>query len=191
MAKPHINHNRIDYEGLNQIERDKKLAQALCDYLRILIPEFYESFEEDLHLPLDNRTHCFFCNKEPIEHGNIFNIEVKSSISKCSSKYNCTLRNMLMGEKKRALKLLECLRGLDSNDERRTKELNTIQKFLEIFYEKENHDVCHEMCTQGIGDLIIGLEALPDRTFITTNYKESEILCPAILPNYNILRKEN
>jgi len=187
----HINHNSVDFEGLNQIERDKKLAQALCDYLRILIPELYESFEEDLVLPLDDRTHCFFSNKEPLECGNVFNIEVKTPYSKCSSKYNCTLQKMLIGEKERALKLLEYLRRIDNNDERKTEELKTIQEFLEMFYEKGNMDVCYEICTQGIGDLIIGLETLPDRTFITTNYKESEILCPAILQNYNILRKEN
>jgi len=98
---------------------------------------------------------------------------------------------MLIGEKERALKLLEYLRRIDNNDERKTEELKTIQEFLEMFYEKGNMDVCYEICTQGIGDLIIGLETLPDRTFITTNYKESEILCPAILQNYNILRKEN
>ena len=96
---------------------------------------------------------------------------------------------MIRGERKRALKLLARLRDLDAREN--TKELEKIRSVLESFFERDEPDRCYELCNKGIGDLVIALETLADRTLVTTNAKETNIISPAISQEYMVLPPED
>lgn len=166
----------------DSIKRDRILGQEFEQFLRVCIPAFWESFEEGLDLPLQDRTKCPFAHIAPIDNGATFDFTIKR---KCNPSYNCALPNLIHGEHKRALKLLERLRSLEVN--RKTDELKNIELVVETFFERTNEEVCYEMCNKGIGDLIIALETLPDRTLVTTNAKESDVISPAIEQEYVVL----
>lgn len=163
-------------------KRDDILAEEFARFLRLYIPVLWEEFERGLNLPLQDRTKCPFAKREPVDNGKTFEFHTKK---KCNKSFMCALPNMISGEKRRALKLLEILRGLEDRD--KTKELKKIESVLVSFFEKDNKQICYEMCNQGIGDLIISLETLLDRTLITTNAKESNVISPAISQEYIIL----
>lgn len=163
-------------------KRDIILAEEFTRFLRLYIPELWENFERDLTSPLQNRTKCPFAQRPPVDNGKIFELATKR---KCNASFQCALTNMLKGERRRALKLLEKLRDLE--DHEKSQELKKIECVLESFFEKNNKQICYEMCNQGIGDLIISLETLLDRTLITTNAKESNVICPAISQEYIVL----
>lgn len=173
---------RGDLGKCDASERDRFLGQEFEQFLRVCIPAFWESFEECVELPLQDRTKCPFAQMAPIDNGATFDFTTKR---KCKPSCNCALPNLIRGERKRALKLLERLRGLEGN--RKTDELKKIELVLESFFERTNEEICYEMCNQGIGDLIIALETLPDRTLVTTNAKESEVISPAIEQEYVVL----
>jgi len=164
-----------NWENYDENKRDIILAEELARFLRLYIPIWWEEFEEGLKLPLQDRTKCPFARKPPIDNGKTFEFATKR---KCSASNNCALPNMITGERRRALKLLDRLRGLDKGES--TQELEKIKGVLESFFEKDEKNICYEMCNQGIGDLIIALETLGDRTLVTTNAKESNIISPAI-----------
>lgn len=162
--------------------RDRILAGQFAQFLRLYIPIFWESFENGLNLPLQDRTKCPFAYRGPVDNGKTFDLTTKR---KCNPSSNCALPNLITGEHDRALKLLASLRALQDQD--RTEELRKIEDVLESFFEKREKAMCYEMCNQGIGDLIIALETHPDRTLVTTNAKESNIISPAISQQYIVL----
>jgi len=163
-------------------KRDTIFAEKFAEFLRLYIPVFWESFEEGLELPLPDRTKCPFAHRAPIDNGKTFVLNTKR---KCDSSYNCTLPNLIKGERDRALKLLEKLNSINDNDN--TDELKKIQLVIKNFFEEDNTSISYEMCNQGIGDLIIALETPLDRTLITTNAKESHVISPAISQEYIVL----
>jgi len=169
--------------------KDRILAQRLFEYLRTIILDLWERFDEGLYLPLDDRTKCPFAWIGPIEKGRVFKMDIRSSVYRCNGSEGCTLKNMLKGkaEKRRAIKLLNALRIIPDAHPRKTSQLKKIEEFLEEFFENGLESTCYEKCNSGIGDLIIALETLADRTLVTTNAQEYEIICPAISQDYRIL----
>lgn len=163
-------------------KRDSILAEEFARFLRLYIPALWEDFERGLTLPLQDRTKCPFAQRPPVDNGKTFELATKR---KCNASFQCVLTNMIKGERRRALKLLEKLRELEVHE--KTRELKKIEMVLESFFEKDNKQIFYEMCNQGIGDLIISLETLQDRTLITTNAKESNVISPAISQEYIIL----
>lgn len=163
-------------------KRDSILAEEFARFLRLYIPALWEDFERGLTLPLQDRTKCPFAQMPPVDNGKTFELATKR---KCNASFQCVLTNMIKGERRRALKLLEKLRELEVHE--KTRELKKIEMVLESFFEKDNKQIFYEMCNQGIGDLIISLETLQDRTLITTNAKESNVISPAISQEYIIL----
>lgn len=170
----------------NRNETDCLLAKKLREYLRVFIPEIWERFEQNIDLPLKDRTKCPYGSSPPKEIGGVF---VQKKKVKCNPSEGCALRNMISGEKKRARKLLEHLKEMSDNDELKTDELKKIQFFLEYFLDKEQHEKCFELCNQGIADLIIALETPKENTLVTTNKKESQVISPAIGQDCKILEK--
>jgi len=173
---------KSNWAGYDDNKRDIVMAEEFTRFLRLYIPIFWESFETGLNLPLQDRTKCPFAHKAPVDNGKTFDLTTKR---KCDSSFNCALPNMFNGERKRALKLLEKLRSLKNHN--KTEELTKIEHVLEGFFEKDDKHICYEMCNQGIGDLIIALETPCDRTLVTTNAKESNIISPAISQSYIVL----
>jgi len=167
-----IKSNWVNY---NENERDKILGEQFAQFLRMYIPIFWESFENGLNLPLQDRTKCPFAHIEPRDNGKTFELITKR---KCKESSGCALKNLIMGERIRGLKLLAKLKTI--KDEEKTEELKKIQIVLERFFEGGDTEFCYEMCNQGIGDMIIALETHADRTLVTTNAKESRVISPAI-----------
>jgi len=174
------------WENYDENKRDIILAEEFARFLRLYIPILWEEFEEGLKLPLQDRTKCPFARKPPVDNGKTFEFATKR---KCSASNNCTLLNMIAGERRRALKLLDRLRRL--NKDENTQELEKIKRVLECFFEKNDKNICYEMCNQGIGDLVIALETLVDRTLVTTNAKEANIISPAIAQEFKVLPFRN
>ena len=174
------------WENYDENKRDIILAEEFARFLRLYIPILWEEFEEGLKLPLQDRTKCPFARKPPVDNGKTFEFATKR---KCSASNNCTLLNMIAGERRRALKLLDRLRRL--NKDENTQELKKIKRVLECFFVKNDKNICYEMCNQGIGDLVIALETLVDRTLVTTNAKEANIISPAIAQEFKVLPFRN
>ncbi len=174
------------WESYDENKRDTILAEKFAQFLRLYIPVLWEDFEKGLKLPLQDRTKCPFARKPPIDNGSTFEFMTKR---KCSASMNCALPNMMCGERTRALKLLARLRELDACE--KTPELEKIEQVLESFFENNEKDICYEMCNQGIGDLIIALETMSDRTLVTTNAKETNVISPAISQDYAVLPVKN
>jgi len=168
-----------NFPNYDDNKKDNILAEEFVRFLRLYIPALWEDFERGLTLPLQDRTKCPFAQRPPKDNGKTFELTTKR---KCNSSSQCALTNMIKGERRRALKLLVKLRELEDHD--KTLELKKIERVLENFFEKDNKQICYEMCNQGIGDLIISLETLLDRTLITTNAKESNVISPAISQEY-------
>jgi len=177
---------KADWGAYDISKRDTLLAEELTSFLRLYIPVLWESFEMGLRLPLQDRTKCPFARRGPIDDGKTFHIATKR---KCESSLNCAVSNMIQGERERALKLLEALHRLKYDD--KTRELKRIEHVLERFFEKGDQQICYEMCNQGIGDLIIALETLQDRTLVTTNARESNVISPAISQDYIVLSPQS
>ncbi|RKY24366.1 MAG: hypothetical protein DRP62_03875 [Planctomycetota bacterium] len=57
--------------------------------------------------------------------------------------------------------------------------------FTEVLISTTNYGL---ICLTEIGDLIIALETYPDKTLITTNAKESDVISPAIGQEYIVLK---
>lgn len=169
-------------------ERDRLLAQKLKEYLRVTIPELWDRFEVGIDLPLKDRTKCTYGNAPPKEIGEVF---VQKKKNRCKSDEGCALRNMILGEKERAEKLLDCLKRISNSDDTKTEELKKIQGFLEDFFDKGQYDKCFEMCNVGIGDLVIALETPGENTLITTNEKETRVISPAIGQKFQILKRDS
>ena len=170
------------WENYDENKRDIILAEEFARFLRLYIPILWEEFEEGLTLPLQDRTKCPFAHKPPVDNGKTFEFVTKRM---CSASNNCALPIMIAGERRRALKLLDRLRRL--NKDENTQELKKIKRVLECFFVKNDKNICYEMCNQGIGDLVIALETLVDRTLITTNAKEANIISPAISQEFKVL----
>jgi len=164
-----------DWKDYDENRRDEILGEEFARFLRIYIPVLWESFEEGLVLPLQNRTKCPFAHKEPKDNGRTFELNIKI---KCKESDGCALTNLIMGERARCLKLLDKLMELE--DREKTEELKKIQFVLEKFFEGGDKGICYEKCNQGIGDLIIAIETHTNRTLVTTNARESRIISPAI-----------
>lgn len=141
------------WPSYDENKRDNILAEEFARFLRLYIPALWEEFERGLTLPLQDRTKCPFAQKPPVDNGKIFELEIKK---KCNASFQCALTNLIKGERRRALKLLEKLREIELDE--KTKELQKIEYILESFFEEENKQICYEMCNQGIGDLIISLK---------------------------------
>ena len=94
---------------------------------------------------------------------------------------------MIIGEKKRAKKLLIELRKIEDSDSKKTNELKSIEKFLGYFFEEGQEDICYELCNKGLGDLIIALETPSENVLVTTNFKEYDVICSAINQEYQLL----
>jgi len=169
--------------------KDKILAQRLLEYLRVIIPEFWERFDEDLDLPLDDLTECPFAKTGPKEENHIFKIKSKTSTHPCDGSEGCAIMALLSGGdvRQKGISLLELLRSMSHDDPNKTDELKKMEDFLGRFYEKGEHNLCYEMCNGGIGDLIIAMETLSARTLITTNSKEFSLICPPIHPKWRLL----
>jgi hypothetical protein len=167
--------------------KDRILAQRLFEYLHTIILEIWERFDEGLDFPLDNRTRCPFAQMGPIEQGRVFKIDVRSPVHPCDGSEGCALKNMLKGEKTRAIELLKALRIIPDTHYKKSSELKKIEEFLKSFFENGLESTCYEACNKGIGDVIIALETLPDRVLVSTNAREYEIICPAISQDYRIL----
>lgn len=169
--------------------KDKILAQKLLGYLRIIIPEFWERFDEDLNLPLDDLTECPFAAIGPIEKGGLFIFSRKSAQHPCSVSEGCALAKLLTSKdvKEKGILLLQELQSMLDDNADKTDELKKTEDFLRRFYEKGEKGICYEMCNGGIGDVIIAMETLPTRTLITTNSKEFALICPAIHPEWKLL----
>ena len=172
--------------------KDKILSQRLLEYLRIIIPEFWERFDEDLDLPLDDGAECPFAGTGPQEENNVFKIRRKTSRHPCDGSEGCAIAALLSNEnvKDKGISLLAELRSMVDDDPSKTDELKKIEDFLGRFYEEDEHDLCYEMCNSGIGDLIIAMETLPTRTLITTNSKEFSLICPVIHPEWRLLSED-
>ena len=162
--------------------RDKIMGEKFAKFMRIYIPELWKSFGRIATVPMEDRTQCPFARKAPVDNGTTFVIATKR---KCNESFCCMLSNMIRGERQRALKLLHSLRKL--KDGLKTEELKKIELVLEVFFEKGNEKMCYEFCNQGIGDLVISLETPLNRTLITTNAKESDIISPAIGQDHIVL----
>jgi len=173
-------------ECFDNATKDKILALRLLEYLRVVIPELWERFDECLDLPLDNRTKCPFATIGPIEHAGVFRLKKKNT---CDGSEGCVLINLLRGKdgKHRGMDLLQELKKISDDDPVKSKELKIIESFLESFYEKGQHQTCYEMCNRGIGDLVIALETFPYRTLLTTNAKEFVVICKSIKQNLKVL----
>lgn len=169
--------------------KNRVIAEHLLEYLRLIIPELWERFDNGLTLPLDDRTKCAFAYIGPVEEGRVFRIRTKTARHPCDGSEGCSLESMLKGKdsRRRALSLLKALQGMPDSDEKKTRELKQIQRFLQEFFESGRCTSCYEMCNKGIGDMVIALETLPDRTLVTTNTKEYEIICTAISQNYYVI----
>lgn len=173
---------QLELGKYNEMERDRALANEFARFLRVIIPELWERFEEGLSAPLQDRTKCPFALNSPKDNGKTFELKSKR---KCDRLCGCALNKLIRGEHSRALKLLDRLRNLKADE--KTDELDKIRVVLESFFEKDNEEICFKMCNQGIGDLIIAIETLPDRMLITTNAKESNIISPAIGQEHVVL----
>lgn len=171
-----------NWGGYDENKRDEILAQQFAQFLRIYIPTIWESYESGLDLPLQDRTKCIFAHIEPKDNGRTFDLKTKR---KCKESIGCVLKNLIKGEHKRGLKLLEKLKVLKDNE--KTTEIKKIQLVLERFFENGDNEICYEMCNQGIGDFIIAIETHSDRTLVTTNIKESSIISPAICQEHIII----
>lgn len=183
--------DRFGTEVLNYdlATKDKILAQRLLEYLRIIIPEFWERFDEDLRLPLDDLTECPFARTGPKEEYNIFKITTRTSRHPCNGSEGCSIVALLSSEnvQEKGISFLQVLHSMPDDDPQKTNELKKIENFLDRFYEEGEHNVCYEMCNGGIGDLIIAMETLPERTLVTTNSKEFAVICPSIHPEWRLL----
>ncbi len=171
-----------DWRECAEAEQDRRRANEFARYLRAMIPELWERFEEGLTDRLQDRTQCPFGCTGPIDNGQTFDLKSKR---KCDRSQGCVLDKVISGEKERAIKLLKRLRTLTA--EEKTKELEKIRDTLTDFFDNGNKDICYEMCNQGLGDLVIALETHPDRTLVTTNARESNIISPGIGQDWVVL----
>lgn len=162
--------------------RDRIGGENLAKFLRILIPELWERFGRLANVPLQDRTKCPLAHKPPTDNGRTFDFVTKR---KCRESSGCALSDLMRSERKRAIKLLARLHELE--DELQTDELRKIKLVIEAFFEREDENMCYELCNQGIGDLIISLETPEDRTLLTTNAKETVVISTAIGQNHIIL----
>ena len=165
-------------------ERDRILADEFARFLRVYIPVLWEEFESEAD-GVPDRTKCPFARQGPTDNGTTLDHRTKR---KCDSSLGCALAKMISGERNRASQVLVALK--ECTDEDKTKELRTIEAFLERFMGGDT-SASFEMCNQGIGDLIIALETLPDRTLVTSNEKETRIISPAINQDSRILRPQH
>jgi len=177
--------------GTDEQSKDRIIAKHLFEYLRLVIPELWDRFEENIRTPLDDRTKCPFARQDPLEKEGIYTIKCKSPRWPCDGSEQCKLKNMVRGERERALILLEQLRSIPDSDPKKTTELETIQETLKTFFEDGDEDICYEKCIKGIGDMVIALETDPRRTLVTTNAKETEIISPAISQKSIILKDKS
>jgi len=174
-----LKENWSDY---SENKKDEILGQQFAQFLRIYIPTIWENFENGLNLPLQDRTKCLFAHIRPKDNGRTFELKTKR---KCRESNGCVLKNLIRGERKRALQLLERLKIL--KDDEKTKELKQIQLVLERIFENGDNEICYEMCNQGIGDLIIAIETHSEKTLVTTNTKETSIISPSICQKHIII----
>jgi len=173
---------KVNWGTNDESTRDRIGGENLAKFLRILIPELWESFGRLANVPLQDRTMCPLARKPPTDNGRTFDFVTKR---KCSEFSGCALSGLMRSERKRAIKLLARLHEL--KDELKTNELRKIQLVIEAFFEREDEKMCYELCNQGIGDLIISLETPEDRTLLTTNAKETVVISTAIGQNHIIL----
>ncbi len=166
-------------------KKNEIITRRLIEYLRLFIPEMWERFEEDIDLPLTDRTHCPFAQIGPKEQSEVYVLRTKK---KCKESQGCSLQKMMNGEKERASKLFAKLKSMKNNDPKKTDELKKIEGVLKSFYEDDAKDAIFENCNKGIGDLIISLETHQEHVLVTTNYKESSIISEAIGQDCVILR---
>ncbi len=171
-------------------QKDSILAQKLFDYLHTIIPELWERFEDGVFQPLDDRTKCPFPRTGPIQEGDVYRVSPrKTGRWPCDGSEGCSLANMIGKQRKRAMKLLDKLRFIPNTDDTKTSELKTIQKFMQAFFQDNEQESCYKLCNAGIGDFIIAMETYPDRTLITTNAAEYDVICPAISLEHIILHR--
>jgi len=169
--------------------KDKILANRLLNYLHLSIPEFWERFDVNIDLPLDDLTKCPFAAIGPEEENQIFKIKRKTTRHPCDGSEGCAITAILSNEniKQKGISLLKVLQHMSDNDPDKTDELKKIETFLSTFYDKGKESICYEMCNAGIGDIIIAMETVPTRILITTNSKEFALICPVIHPEWKLL----
>jgi len=174
---------KVKWKTSDESTRDRIGGENLAKFLRIIIPELWESFGRLANVPLEDRTKCPLAHMGPSDNGRTFDFVAKR---KCSESSGCVLSGLITEERERAVQLLAKLREL-KDELIITCELKKIQLVIEAFFEEDDKKMCYELCNQGIGDLIISLETPPDRTLVTTNAKETAVISPAIGQKHIIL----